>query len=426
MDVQHFLGCLAVVAVLAWTSAGAEPETFAQKGRQIQQAVDAQTDFAVDFYRVLAGFPNPQKPIENILYSPFSISSAMSMVYAGARARTESQFSQALHFWLPQESFHKAMGDLEKHLRQQAEKADYELSVANALWMDQRTTFAEEFLAQVSQAYSAHLERMDFVNNPFRSTRLINQWVEEQTRRRIQNLIPEGTLDALTRLVVTNAVYFKGKWAFPFDPQATRPDRFTVSTYTLREGRLEVESHPVDAQMMFCKENFGYAENDTCQILEMLYQGGHLRMVILLPRDPDLYRLEQAFNRQTLTEWLDALRSQEVEVYLPRFTFTYQSELKPALVQLGLAEAFSPNADFSGITGGRDLVLSHVIHKAFVQVDEEGTEAAAATGGVMKLTSMPALPPVFRADKPFLFLIQDKTTGALLFVGRMADPTKEQ
>lgn len=428
MEIRKFLNGAVVGAILFWVSAGgaAAPMTSQTEDTGIQQAADAQTAFAVDLYRALAGLPSPQKAVENFFFSPYSISSALAIVYAGARSQTEAQFSDSLHFWLPQEDFHKAMGGLEKHLRRQAEKGDYELTMANALWIDRRTNFAEDFLSQVHQFYSAHLERVDFASNPSRSARFINQWVEKQTRERIKNLIPEGTLDALTRLVVTNAVYFKGKWAFPFDPQATRPDRFTVSTYTFCQDKLQVDSHPVQVPMMFCKETFGYAANEVCQVLRLPYKGGHFQMVILLPREADLYRLEQALSRQTLTEWLDALRPQEVEVYLPRFTFTFQSELKPFLIQLGLTDAFSMTADFSGITGGRDLFLTNVFHKAFIQVDEEGTEAAAATGGVMKLVSMPALPPVFRVDKPFLFLIQDKATGTPLFVGRVTDPTKKQ
>ncbi|MEJ5260822.1 MAG: serpin family protein [Anaerohalosphaeraceae bacterium] len=427
MEIRRFWVRAGILSVLAVFSAGPTVQPVsAEENNPMEQAVKAQTTFAVDLYRTLAGLPIPRKPVENIFYSPYSISSAMAVVFAGAHGDTERQFCDALHFWLPQESFHEAMGRLEKHLTKQAEKGEYELTIANALWMDRRTAFAEPFLTQVQQCYSANLERVDFAKNPSSAARVINQWVEKQTRERIKNLIPEGTLDTLTRLVVTNAVYFKGKWALPFDPQLTRTDWFTVSTYTVQEDGPQVETRRVQVPMMTRKDDFGYTENDLCQILELCYTGGNLRMIILLPKDPDLFRLEQALSAETLADWLSRLHRREVEVYLPRFTFTWQSELKPALIALGLIDGFSMTADFSGITGGKDLYLSNVLHKAFVKVDEEGTEAAAATGAVMKLVSIQAPPPVFRADKPFVFLIQDKPTGTVLFVGRVADPTKEK
>ncbi|HOQ05074.1 MAG TPA: serpin family protein [Anaerohalosphaeraceae bacterium] len=427
MEIRRFWVRAGVLFLLAGFSIGWAAQPVSDPGNDpIEQTVKAQTTFAVELYRALAGLPVPEKPVENIFYSPYSISSAMAVVFAGARGVTERQFCDALHFWLPQEPFHEAMGRLEKHLKKQASKNDYELTIANALWMDRKTAFAEPFLQQVQGCYSANLERVDFAANPSGAARTINQWVEKQTRERIKNLIPEGTLDTLTRLVVTNAVYFKGKWALPFDPQLTRTEWFTVSTYTIQEDGPKVETRRVQVPMMTRKDNFGYAENDLCQILELPYTGGDLRMVILLPKDPDLIQLEQALTADTLAEWLSRLHRREVEVYLPRFTFTWQSELKPVLIALGLTDGFSMTADFSGITGGKDLFLTNVLHKAFVKVDEEGTEAAAATGAVMKLVSIQAPLPVFRADKPFVFLIQDKPTGTVLFVGRVADPTKEQ
>lgn len=427
MEIRRFWVWAGILAFFAAFSAGltAQPVS-AEEDNPMEQAVKAQTAFAVDLYRALAGLPIPQNPIENIFYSPCSISSAMAVVFAGARGDTEMQFCNALHFWLPQESFHEAMSRLEKHLTKQAAKDEYELTIANALWMDCNTDFAEPFLQQVQRCYSANLERVDFAKNPSAASRVINQWVEKQTRERIKNLIPEGTLDTLTRLVVTNAVYFKGKWALPFDPQLTQTDWFTVSTYTVQEDGLKVETRRVQVPMMTRKDDFGYADNDLCQILDLCYTGGDLRMVILLPRDPDLFRLEHALSADTLAEWLSRLHRREVEVCLPRFTFTWQGELKPVLTALGLTDGFSATADFSGITGGKDLYLTNVLHKAFVKVDEEGTEAAAATGAVMKLTSMPAEPLLFRADKPFVFFIQDRTTGTVLFVGRVVDPTKEE
>ncbi len=427
MEIRRFWARVGILSLLAAFSVGPTVQPVsAEENNPLEQAVKAQTTFAVDLYRSLAGLPIPRKPVENVFYSPYSISSAMAVVFAGARGNTERQFCDTLHFWLPQESFHEAMRCLEQHLRKQAAKGDYELTIANALWMDRRTAFTEPFLTQVQRCYSANLEQVDFAGNPSGASQLINQWVEKQTRERIKDLIPEGTLDTLTRLVVTNAVYFKGKWALPFDPQLTRTDWFTVSTYTIREGEPDVQTRRVQVPMMTRKDDFGYAENDICQILELRYTGGDLRMVILLPKDPDLIRLEQALSTDTLAEWLSRLHPREVEVYLPRFSFTWQGELKPVLIALGLTDGFSMTADFSGMTGGKDLFLTNVLHKAFVKVDEEGTEAAAATGAVMKLTSMPAEPLLFRADKPFVFLIQDKTTGTVLFVGRVVDPTQQK
>ncbi len=416
---------LGVLAVLCAAGRAAEQPLSDEEKVVLARAADAQTAFAMDLYGFLANLPHPQKPIENIFFSPSSISTAMAIVYAGSQGQTETQFCDALHFWTPQESFHDAMGRLEKRLNEQGRLGDCDLTSVNALWMDKRAAVQDSFLQQVSRFYSAHLQQVDFAQNPAAACQLINSWVQTQTHDRIQNLIDEGALDALTRLVVTNAVYFKGKWALPFDPEATHPDRFIVSVYTFRDGRPQTEYHKVEVQMMTRKGIFGYQKNDICQILELPYLCGDLRMVILLPNDPELYRLEHALNPKTLSEWLAVLRPQEVEVHLPRFTMTYACELKQALASLGLSSAFTAAADFSGITGGKDFFISDVVHKAFIQVDEEGTEAAAATGAVMKLVSVAEPPPIFRVDRPFLFLIQDKPTGAPLFFGRVTDPTKD-
>jgi serpin B len=217
----------------------------------------------------------------------------------------------------------------------------------------------------------------------------------------------------MTRLVLTNAIYFKGKWATPFKPEQTQEAPFTL-----------LSGEKVNVPMMHQTAHFGYMETDTIQVLELPYVNNDLSMVILLPKKPDgVNELEKGLTSETITGWLAGLRKREVQVYVPRFKLTSEFSLAETLSAMGMPDAFSTKADFSGITGNRDLFISAVVHKAYVEVNEEGTEAAAATGVAMKLTAVAPPPPVFRADHPFVFLIRDNQTGSILFLGRTANPS---
>lgn len=257
------------------------------------------------------------------------------------------------------------------------------------------------------------MAQVDFVSQTERTRRTINEWVERQTNDRIRDLLPSGSLSNLTRLVLTNAVYFKGQWEHAFPTEATRDAPFHVSA-----------SRKVDVPLMYQEERFLYGKTDDLQMLEMSYIGEHLSMLILLPREKDgLPDLEQRLTAEHVVQLTSGMRKQNVHVHLPRFRLTEKLTLKSVLSALGMPSAFEPDrADFSAMNGDRDLFISAAIHQAFVEVNEEGTEAAAATGAIVGITSAPLEPEVFRADRPFVFLIRDHRSGSILFLGRVADP----
>ncbi len=362
--------------------------------------------FALDLYGELRAQEG------NLFFSPFSISTALAMTYGGARGSTAAQMEQVLHFEVTTERLHQAFSQLVETLNAQGAKGDYQLSVANVLWGQQGVGFLKKFLDLTEKHYGAGLRQVDFAAATEAARRAINAWVEEETQGKIKDLIQPGVLNALTRLVLTNAIYFKGTWAEQFDKKATRDAPFTLAT-----------RQQVKVPMMHKTENFGYTEAEDFQALELAYAGDDLSMVIFLPRQVDgLAALEKELSLDNLQSWLGGLRRQTVQVSVPRFTMTSEFRLQEVLKSLGMTDAFSGAADFSGMTGRRDLFISAVIHKAFVDVNEEGTEAAAATAVVMMRSAAPRPPVVFRADHPFLFLIRDNASGSILFIGRLVNP----
>jgi serpin B len=367
------------------------------------------TEFAFDLYAEIRAQEG------NLFLSPYSISSALAMTYAGARGNTASQMEEALHFGLGGESLHATFAAFTDSLNAEGKRGDFDLSVANALWGQEGFEFLEDFLALNVKYYGAGLNLVDFAGDAEGARKAINSWVEKETRDKIKELIKPGLLNRLTRLVLTNAIYFKGKWASQFDADKTRDEDF-----------WPVPKRSVKVPMMHQTAEFGYMETDDLQVLELPYEGAALSMVVLLPKAAGLDTLEQALNADTLAAWLDGIREQKVIVSLPRFKVTAGLDLTGVLAGMGMADAFSSMAaDFSGMTGGRDLYISAVVHKAFVDVNEEGTEAAAATGVVMTLTSAGPAHPIFRADHPFIFLIMDRESDSILFMGRLVDPEAE-
>jgi len=383
--------------------------------------VDGNNEFALDLFAKL------QSTKGNLFFSPYSISTALAMTYAGARNQTESQMAEVLHFpvsanrrmdssskSLPdRQQFPKEFGKIIKDLNNRGQKGAYTLTVANALWGQKDYGFLEEFLELIESSYDGRLNEVDFIRAAENARETINAWVEKKTNGKIKNLISQGVLNAMTRLVLTNAIYFKGNWAKQF-----KEDRIQDAPFTLADG------NKINVAMMNQKAEFGYMETDTFQALEMPYVDQELSMVILLPKKSDaLDEFEKTLTLENLTQWLTKIHKREVVVFVPKFKMTSQFSLASVLKSMGMEDAFSSNADFSGINGKRDLFISAVIHKAYVEVNEEGTEAAAATGVVMRLTSVgPAPIPVFRADHPFLFLIRDNLTGSILFIGRVVNP----
>ena len=367
--------------------------------------VKGNTQFAVDLYRML-------KTTEgNLFYSPFSISVAMAMTLAGARGETATQMEQTLHLGVGRERVHAALARLQATIASVEQAGNVKLSVANRLWPQLRHPFLEEFLELVRECYGVTIEALDF-GDAERARKTINAWVEEKTGGKISDLIGPGVLDALTRLVLTNAIYFKGNWMRRFDHKDTSEGTFWISP-----------ADQASVPMMTQVDQFGYsAREPSLQILELPYAGNQLSMIVLLPKRIDgISELETALTEENLSRWTSDLSEREVSVCLPRFTVRSQFGLNGVLRSLGIENAFG-DADFSGMDGTKALYISAVIHQAFVDVNEEGTEAAAATAVVMAVRSIPEPPPVFRADHPFVFVIRVNSTGSILFLGRVSDP----
>jgi len=356
----------------------------------------------------------------NLFFSPYSISTALAMTYAGAGDTTAEQMASALHFELPQEKLHPAFNWLESELAKRGEGAEgkdeegFRLNVVNAIWGQKDYEFRVAFLDTLAENYGAGIRILDYINEPEQSRITINDWVSEQTEERIKDLIPPGGINSLTRLVLTNAIYFNAAWENKFFEEATKALPF----YLLDGGTVSIP-------MMRQTESFGYAEDKSYQAVELPYDGEELSMVILLPAKGGFAEFESNLDFHQADRIIDRLNDERVKLTMPRFEFESDFSLKQALSALGMPDAFSGSADFSGMTSNKDLFIGDVIHKAFVSVDETGTEAAAATAVVM-VTSAPGPKPkepvTVTIDRPFIFLIRDIETGAILFIGRVVNP----
>lgn len=371
--------------------------------------------FAFDLYGRLAGGGN-------FFFSPYSISTALAMTAAGARGNTEHEMATVLHFptqgvegepsFISRERVVASFGSLQEGLVASRETRGYELHIANSLWGQEGYPFKESFLDLVEKHFGGGFNLADFERNADAERVRINQWAESETREKIEDLIPPGGVDGLTTLVLTNAVYFKGQWLSRFDEEKT-----SDATFHGTGGDATVP-------MMYQKGDFRYFESEDVQVLEMPYRGEEISMLVVLPRPESLVNLRVIESRLTpemLSDWSGRLREQELKVYFPRFEMTWGTEdIADHLAALGIRDAFGEKADFSGMTDLRDLFIASVFHKAFVAVNEEGTEAAAATAVVMKRLAIME-ETIFRADHPFLFVIRDDATGSILFMGRVAD-----
>ncbi len=372
--------------------------------------VEGNNAFAIDLFTQL------RKQDGNLFFSPESISTAFAMAYAGARGTTAEQMAATLHFTLPPDELHPAMGALLDGLN--GPHAGYQLRMADALWAEKDYTFLDDFLKLTSSDYGAGFNRVDFKGSPEAARATINQWVEEKTEDKIKDLLAAGSVTPSTRLVLTNAIYFKGDWQTQFDKTQTKDEDFHAST-----------EQTVKTQLMHLTTKLSYFNGGTFQAVDIPYKSGELSMVVLLPNDVGgLPALEQSLTSANAKQWLSQLRpGAKIVLSLPKFKMTQQFQLGGTLSAMGMTQAFDRSAaDFSGMTGNRDLWISAAIHKAYIDVNEEGTEAAAATGIVMRSMAMqrPEPPIVFRADHPFLFLIRDNRSGAILFMGRVTDPAK--
>jgi serpin B len=374
--------------------------------------VEGNSTFAFDLYQAL------RKEDGNVFYSPHSISLALAMTYAGARGETARQMADTLHFNLSQDNLHPAFNNMAIELDKRGEGAEgkdgegFRLNIVNAIWGQKDYSFLPTFLDVLAENYGAGLRILDFINETEKSRVTINDWVSDETEERIKDLIPQGVIDTMTRLVLTNAIYFNAAWQLPFNEDMTSEGPF----YTLDGGQVTVP-------MMKQTESFGYTEGEGYQAVELRYDGGELSMVILLPVAGQFEDFEEGLQAERVNGIIKDLKNTEVSLTMPRFEFDSEFKMKATLAAMGMPIAFSSNADFSGMTGAPDLFIDEVIHKAFVSVDEAGTEAAAATAVIMKLTAAPLEPPVeVTIDHPFIFLIRDIETGAILFIGRVLNP----
>ena len=401
---------LALLAVSACPAAcAAEPGKAPAKelDPDAKAVVAGNNAFAFDLYARLMGEKG------NLFFSPYSVSTALAMTYAGARGDTAAQMAKVLHFDLDQAKLHPAFKTIINGLQAEREKRGYQLSVANALWGQAGFKFIDDFLALTKANYGAGLSTVDFKRDAESARKTINAWVEKQTQDKIKELIQKGILTPDTRLVLVNAIYFKGDWETPFKPANTRK-----APFTLADGKT------VDVQMMNQKHEFKYMENESFQALELPYAGDELSMVIFLPRKADgLAEFEKSLTASNLAAWTPKLAQREVNVFLPKFRMTWYFRLDKVLPSMGMVDAFDRlRANFSAMTTQEALMIAAVLHKAFVDVDEKGTEAAAATAVIMAPKAAPARAPVFRADHPFAFVIRDVRSGSVLFAGRLSEP----
>jgi len=368
--------------------------------------------FAFDLYRRLAA--DPAHAGGNLFFSPYSISSALAITYEGARGTTADEIGAVLH--LPTNDTLRREGFAAIDAGLNRESGNYTLRTANALWAEETHSFLPEYIETAARWYGANATSLDFINDSEGSRETINRWVENETEDKIRDLLPSGSIDPLTRLVITNAIYFKGTWVERFDPAETMEEEFRVGP-----------NETVTVPMMHGKTIYPYAETDTFQALEMPYAHGNeteLAMLVLLPREDNLTAAEESLDAEKVMDLRESLTSRQVEVFFPKFTLETEYGLPPTLAAMGMSTAFDEDAaDLSGMDGTRDLFITGIFHKAFVDVNEEGTEAAAATGVVAGGGGIRSeTPPVFRADHPFVFLIVEKDSGTVLFIGRVVNP----
>jgi serpin B len=379
---------------------------------QIEQLVQGNNRFAFDLYQAIR-----ENDGGNLIYSPYSISLAFSMVYAGARGQTEAEMAQVLHF-LSQDVHHPAFNALDQRLAaltrsddEGEESGRFQLNIANAVWGQIGLPFEDAYLAILAEQYGAGLRASDFERQPEEARQEINGWIAEQTADRIRDILPPGAIDPLTRLVLANAIYFNAAWRFPFDADATQDGPFTlldgsqVTAPLMRQGAARIR----------------YAEGMNYQAVAIPYTERGVEMVVILPQTGEFETVEAALGAEFVQQVRRQAELREVQLTMPRFEFETDLDLKALLTSLGMQNSFTPSADFSGIVAIDDLYISDALHRGTITVDEEGTEAAAATVIVMEVTGMPET-AVVTLDRPFILAIVAEDSGAVLFLGRVMNP----
>jgi serpin B len=383
-------------------------------GEDLSSLVQGNNAFAMDLYHSLRSGNG------NLAFSPYSLSVALAMPYAGARGSTETQMAQALHYTLPQDRLHPAFNRLDLNLAKEGQAASNEaqpmqLKIANAVWAEQTFSFLQSYLDLVAQHYGAGIRLADIIHNADGVRQEINNWVSQQTNNKIKDLIPAGAMDDATRMVLVNAIYFKADWANEFDPANTKD-----APFTLLDG-----TQVTSKQMSDHFSGVPYASGDGWQAIELPYVGDTAAMDLIVPEAGHFQDFETSLDASELDTIIKSMQPVTIQLAMPKFSFRSTFDMGGQLAGLGVSDAFDTNsADFSGMTGKRDLYITKVVHQAYIAVDEKGTEAAAATGVVMGLTAIMIPDKQLTIDHPFLFVIRDVQSGQILFVGRVMDPTK--
>jgi serpin B len=399
----------------------AQPETAGVVAKstygEAKTVVDANNQIAFEMYNFIR--QDPQNEQRNIFFSPFSMSSALAMTYEGAKGVTADEIESVFHFPKDKNTRQQQFREIDAGINK--DDSGYTLRTANALWVEKTCTISSDYVKTIRGAYNADATNLDFKNSPDNSRLTINTWVENKTDGNIAELLPSGSVDPSTRLVITNAVFFNGFWKYPFFKEDTRAAKFNTS-----QGKSTDVNMMVDANWSL---QFNYNETDQLQIVEMPYTrstGKELSMLVILPKGDNMTPVETSLDAQNFSKLRNALQPKLVFIWLPRYKITTQYQMDPILKSMGMPDAFTGNADFSGIDGTRNLHISTVIHKAYVDVDEKGTKAAAVTAismvehsGYHEETREPI---IFNADHPFLFIIQDRENGNILFMGRVMNP----
>jgi len=380
--------------------------------------VEANNKFSFNLYSHLS--KDSQYTHKSLFFSPFSISSALAITYEGARGNTADEIQSV--FFFPNNSNQRRQGYEQLYKDINKGNSRYVLKTANALWVEKSYPFLSDYIETASMYYNTNASNLDFLHQPENSRITINTWVENQTNNKIMDLIPVGAIDPLTRLIITNAVYFKGTWVKPFDKNQTKDDNFNVEP-----GKT------VRVPMMQKTDNdaiFRYTETASMQVLEMPYatdSNKQISMIVFLPKNDTLASVEESLTAEKMQELNNALIRQRVNVSFPKFKLETKYSLPGTFKTMGMLAAFADNADFSGMDGTKNLYIGDVIHQAFIEVNEEGTEAAAATGVILVASAIhnTSKVPEFRADHPFIFIIQDDDSGNILFMGRVTNPNGE-
>jgi len=375
--------------------------------QDIEDVVTGNNEFSFSLYDEI------NNEAANVFFSPYSISSALAMTYNGAREKTKEEMADVMNFNKNEESLSKNFSALNSHITNLTSKK-IQLNIANSIWGQQDYGFEKRFLELNNKYYGAGVKEVNFKENYKSIRKDINKWVENKTQEKITDLIKSNMLDPMTRMVLVNAIYFNGKWAFPFKEEDTYEDVF----YIYSECKTKTD-------FMERQVSLKYYEDDLAQVVEIPYSGKSLSMMVILPKERyGMEQLEHQLNENLYHSYQKSMKTKKVKLTLPKFKITDDFELNEPLKNLGMESAFGKNADFSGMTGKKDLYISNVVHKSFVEVNEEGTEAAAATGVVMRKTSVNMDKKEFKADHPFVFFIKDNEHDTILFMGRIMNPEK--